>query len=330
MKRLTFAGLSALLTGALLIVLSGLSATPPAAQDATQPPPTAAPLPTQMPRPNPSLTTTQGNATLQLYFQTLPQGSTGLMRVSANNGAGIANVRARFLDGLIDFYPADDGLYGFLSAGMEQPTSKNNELDVFVTYADGTRDTFVTPVEITLGAFIRQNVTLGGDKTYLLDIETERNELAQLESVFSNFTEQKMWDSTGFQLPIFSALTSPFGAFRTFNGSLNTRHTGWDLTAAMGVPVLASASGKVVFSAPMAIRGNHVDHRSRLRRLHDLLAFLGRPRHARRNRHQRAGYRRSRQYRAHQRTPFPLGSRGQRQFRRRRAVPRNVETVAGS
>ncbi len=262
MKRFALAGLSALLTGALLIVLSGLTATPLAAQDATQPPPTPAPLPTQMPRPNPSFTTTQGNATLQLYFQTLPQGTTGLMRVSANNGVSIANARARFLDGLIDFYPADDGLYGFVSADMEQPTSKNNELDVFVTYADGTRESFVTQVEITLGAFIRQNVTLGGDKTYLLDIETERNELAQLESVFSNFTEQKMWDSTGFQLPILSALTSPFGAFRTFNGSLNTRHTGWDLTAAMGTPVMASASGQVVFSAPMAIRGNHVivDH----------------------------------------------------------------------
>ncbi len=263
MKRLTFAGLCALLSGALLIVLSASMVTPLAAQEDNPPPaPTALPLPTQMPRPNPSMTTTQGNATLQFYFQTLPQGTTGLMRVSANNGVIIANVRARFLNGLIDFFRADDGFYGFASTAMEQPTTKSSPLDVFVTYEDGTRETFNMQVEITLGAFIRQDVTLGGNKTYLLDIDTERNELAQLESIFSNFTEQRMWDSTGFQLPILSTLTSPFGAFRTFNGSLNTRHTGWDLTAGMGTPVMASAGGRVVFSAPMQVRGNHVviDH----------------------------------------------------------------------
>ncbi|MFN8448715.1 MAG: M23 family metallopeptidase [Anaerolineae bacterium] len=87
-------------------------------------------------------------------------------------------------------------------------------------------------------------------------------ELAQLESVFSSYTEQKMWDDTGFQFPIPSRLTSPFGAFRTFNGTLNTRHTGWDMQAALGTPILASASGMVVFAGQMQVRGNHViiDH----------------------------------------------------------------------
>ncbi len=199
---------------------------------------------------------------MQLYFQTLPQGDTGLMRVTPDNGATIVNVRARFLNNLIDFFSADDGYYGLLSTDMEQPTGRNNELDVFVTYSDGTRDTLTTTVEITLGPFIRQNVTIGPDKAYLLDIETERNELAQLESIFSNDTQPKMWDSTGFQFPIFSVLTSPFGAFRTFNGTVNTRHTGWDLQAAIGTPIMASAAGTVVFAGQMQIRGNHVviDH----------------------------------------------------------------------
>ncbi|MFN8448717.1 MAG: hypothetical protein U0521_09045 [Anaerolineae bacterium] len=34
-----------------------------------------------------------------------------LMRVTPNNGVTIANVRARF-NGLIDFFPADDGYCG--------------------------------------------------------------------------------------------------------------------------------------------------------------------------------------------------------------------------
>ncbi|MCC6802631.1 MAG: M23 family metallopeptidase [Anaerolineae bacterium] len=257
MKRLTFA--------ALVALLCVLSVAPLVAQEATTPPPaapTVAPLPTRMPRPNPSFTTTVNNATLQLYFPVLPQGSTGLMRVTPNNGVVIANVRARFLNGLIDFFPADDGYYGLISTGMEQPTRKNVQLDVFVTYTDGTRDTVTTTVEITVGAFIRQNVTIGPDKAYLLDIETERNELAQLESVFSTYTEQKMWDETGFQFPISTRLTSPFGAFRTFNGTINTRHTGWDMQAALGTPIYASASGVVAYAEQMQVRGNHVilDH----------------------------------------------------------------------
>ncbi len=254
MKRLT--------TVVLIALLCGLIAAPLVAQDTPPAAPTVPPLPTRMPRPAPSSSTTVGNATLELFFQTLPQGTAGLMRVFSNNGLTIANARARFLDGLSDFFPADDGFYGLISTDMEQQTGKNNELDVYVTYTDGTRDTLNATVEITLGAFIRQDVTLGPSKTYLLNSALERNEIAEQESIFSTYTEPKMWDDTGFQYPIISTLTSPFGAFRTFNSSYNTRHTGWDLQAAMGTPVMASAAGRVVFSAPMQIYGNHViiDH----------------------------------------------------------------------
>ena len=105
-------------------------------------------------------------------------------------------------------------------------------------------------------------MTLGPSKVYLLDAQLERNEIAEQESVFANITTQKYWDSTGFQFPLNSTLTSPFGAFRTFNDSYNTRHTGWDFQAAMGTPIMSIAAGKVVFSAPMQIYGNHVivDH----------------------------------------------------------------------
>ena len=258
MNRLTVVALAALLIALLSV---GLAA-PLTAQE--PPPATAAPapLPTRMPRPEASSTTTVNNATLALYFQTLPQGTTGLIRITPNNGAVITSVRAQFLDGLIDFFSADDGYYAILAADMEQQTSRSTPLEVFVTYLDGTRDTISTTVEIPIGAFIRQNVTLAPDKVFLLDIETERNELAQLESIFATYTEQKRWDESGFQLPILSTLTSPFGAFRTFNDTINTRHTGWDIQAIMGTPIMASAAGQVVFAAPLQIRGSVVviDH----------------------------------------------------------------------
>lgn len=256
----------------LALALTALSFAPLLAQDEapTEPAPadtsgmdpvtTPAPLPTRLPRLPPLFTLTEGNATLELFFQTLPQGETGLAHVS---GPGVAGARARFLDEMIEFFPIeDDGFYGLLSADMEAITRRSTDLAVFVWYEDGTRSTINTQVEIVLGGFITQLVTLAPDKGYLLDIETERNELARLESIFANITETRLWDETGFQMPILSGLTSPFGAFRTFNGALNTRHTGWDIRTTLGVPVMASAGGRVVFSGPLEIRGSHVvvDH----------------------------------------------------------------------
>ena len=63
----------------------------------------------------------------------------------------------------------------------------DNALAVYITFTDGSRTTLETTVEIVLGDFIRQQVTVAPDKGYLLDIETERSELARLESVVSDF-----------------------------------------------------------------------------------------------------------------------------------------------
>jgi hypothetical protein len=220
---------------------------------------TPAPLPTRMPRPAVYLIAENGDVQLHFYFQALAQGETELARVVGDN---IASVRARWLDRLIDFYPMEDGFYGLLAVGMETPTGRNNALDVFVTRDDGTRVTLNTTVEIVLGGFIRQSVTIPPEKGFLLDPETERNELARLESIFTTSTPERMWDETGFQLPILAALTSPFGAFRSFNGTLNTRHTGWDIRTTLGNPVMASAAGRVVYAGRQEIRGSYVviDH----------------------------------------------------------------------
>ncbi len=250
-----------LLLGLSLVVIVGL---PVFAQDSTPnaPMPTvgAVPSATAIPKPPPTSVITQDRATLELYFATLAQGETGLLHVT---GQGLAGARVRFLDNLIDFFPiANDGYYAFIAVSMEQ-TPRKYDLDVFVWYDDTTRDTINTQVEVDTGKFIKQDVTLGPDKAYLADPEIERNETAKLESIFAPVNETQLWDSKGFQLPIpGGTLTSPFGAFRTFNGILETRHTGWDIQATLGQPIMASAAGKVAYTGPMDIRGNFVaiDH----------------------------------------------------------------------
>jgi len=212
---------------------------------------------TPAPRPAPVAVVTEGGVTLELLFEGIPQGQVGMAHVA---GEGVAGARARFLNRLVDFFPVDgDGFYGLLSVGMEQ-NPRTYDLDVFVWYADTTRTTLHAQVNVPVGDFIRQNVTIAPDKAYLIDPEVERAELARLESIDGNVTSQRLWN--GFQLPLPSTLTSPFGAFRTFNQTMQTRHTGWDMRSTLGMPVMASAAGEVAYAGMMEIRGNYVmiDH----------------------------------------------------------------------
>lgn len=261
----------------LICILSAPLAIHVTAQDAPTDPSgldpvtTAAPLPMMGIRPAPSnaIRTETGETVLQFLFPTLAQGQTGILRLYGTNPAGspIQAASATFLSKTIQFYPAqvsdiEDSLYGLVSAGMEQPTRNNAEIVVTVTYEDASTATLTGTIQIVLGGFIRQIVTLPPDTAFLLDIETERNELARMESIFAGYTLNRYWDETGFQVPINNNFTSPFGAFRTFNESLNTRHTGWDIQTTTGVPIMASAAGRVVFAGALEIRGNNVviDH----------------------------------------------------------------------
>ncbi|MFN8531144.1 MAG: M23 family metallopeptidase [Anaerolineae bacterium] len=232
---------------------------------------TPQPLPTMGPRPAPvnAARSEDGGTVMQVYFNMLAQGSVGLARVYGVNPAGspVNGVTATFTGDVISFFPAqvegmEASFFGLIAASMEQTARPGYDLVATVTYADGSTAVLTLPIQIAVGPFIRQIVTLPPDTAYLLDPEIERNELARLESVFAGYTTQRYWDSSGFQMPIPNALTSPFGAFRTFNEIFNTRHTGWDIRTTNGQPVMAVAAGRVAFAGRLEIRGNHViiDH----------------------------------------------------------------------
>ena len=217
--------------------------------------------PTPLPRPQPVRVNDENGLHVEQYFDVLPQGQVGLLHVTAAN---LSSARARLFDKSIEGFPIEgDGYYILLSAGMEQNPRNNYDLDVFATTSDNQQLHLTVPLAVTTGQFIRQDITMAPDRAYLVDAEIERAEMARLESIFSQRTEEHLWDANGFQRPILNAdLTSPFGAFRNFNDVLQARHTGWDIRTTLGVPLMASASGRVAFTGRMDIRGNFVaiDH----------------------------------------------------------------------
>lgn len=265
LKRLFYSVL--LLSFVLLLVVSvGLAQETPDDNGGLDPVDTGtSEIPTREPQPAPTTRLRADNAILDVFFATLPQGGVGLVQVqeidSALPGKRITSARARFITQAIEFYVVDGRFNGLLSVDMEQ-TPRRYDLDVYVAYEDQTETTINAQVEVVGGGFVRQQVEIPPERMFLLEPEVERSELARLEGLISRFTPTHYWTSEGFQMPILARLTSPFGAFRTFNSAYNTRHTGWDIRSTTGMPIMASAPGRVVFANRLEVRGDYllIDH----------------------------------------------------------------------
>lgn len=229
----------------------------PMTEAQTPPPVTTDPRP----RPNAIQTVTSEDVTLEVFFNTIKQGRVGLLRLSGTN---ITQATLTFREKESAFFwIEDDAFYAFLAIDMDTPARDTHEYTITVQRANALPNvTIVIPLTVTLGGFVRQEFNLAADRTYLMDNELERLEFAKLDGLLTVFTEEKLWGEARFRYPLNSEITSPFGAFRVLNGTFETRHTGWDMRAAVGTPIGAMGAGKVVYAGLMDIRGNCViiDH----------------------------------------------------------------------
>jgi len=248
----------------LLLILLCSVLVPARAQEAEPTPTTPAPQPTAIAAPSeapiPINTIQSDGLTLDVLFDRLRQGRVGVLRLSGSN---ISGARLRFLDQTTDFFSDGDGVYyALVVAGMDITASRTYDFTVQVTRTDESTVALSGEVNVVLGGFIRQDVAVPADRGYLIDPLVERAEFARLDSIFSQYTRERLWDDEGFQIPVSAETTSPFGAFRVFNGTTEARHTGWDIRAPIGTPVMAMGSGRVAYAGLLDIRGNHViiDH----------------------------------------------------------------------
>ncbi len=104
------------------------------------------------------------------------------------------------------------------------------------------------------------HVDLSADDT--ARYERERTHLAQ---VIATFTEVQP-ETLEFLQPNSGRRSSSFGLRRVFNGQPRNPHSGMDIAAAQGAPVLAAASGVVIDTGEYFFNGNTVwlDHGSGL------------------------------------------------------------------
>lgn len=88
-----------------------------------------------------------------------------------------------------------------------------------------------------------------------------KSESEEVNGIYARITRDKMWRGP-FRMPVKSAVTSPFGTKRLYNGQLKGFHRGLDLRARTGKGIRAPEKGRVVLAKDLYFTGNTVilDH----------------------------------------------------------------------
>lgn len=180
---------------------------------------------------------------MEYYFTSLTQGGLGLLRLS---GADIVGARAEFRHKDIPFFHiGGDAWYAMIVANVDSVPG-THQLLVHALRETGAT-TFHRRLRVTPGNFIVQNFRLPGLTDHLVFNNSEKMHGALLGSIMEDHLDEPQWDASGFDLPLDSELTSPFGTFRLLNDEFETRHMGWDQNAPEGTPIQAMASGVVAY-----------------------------------------------------------------------------------
>lgn len=93
------------------------------------------------------------------------------------------------------------------------------------------------------------------------DMKRIRSERGRINSALRHWQQQAAVD-TRFTLPVNGRLSSPFGLRRYFNGQPRKPHSGIDIAAPAGTPIVAPAAGQVIENGDFFFNGNSVfiDH----------------------------------------------------------------------
>jgi murein DD-endopeptidase MepM/ murein hydrolase activator NlpD len=139
-------------------------------------------------------------------------------------------------------------------------------LTITYTAANGLPLVHQQWLNVGIGTYESQQITLPDEKGELLAPDTGEAEFTKLNALWSQ-ASPTLWWSGFFTRPmgIEYATTSPFGTRRTYNGgsyAATSYHSGQDFGAPAGVPILAPADGVIVLTEPLQVRGNAIviDH----------------------------------------------------------------------
>jgi murein DD-endopeptidase MepM/ murein hydrolase activator NlpD len=212
----------------------------------------------------------EGNATglpsafLGASIEPLPlvQGGTEVIRAQTQEGASLNGM---LVDMPLHFFQENDGQVALQGVhALLEPSVY--PLLIEATFPDGTKQSFEQMVLVTEGGYLSEEIPLNDPST--LDPATTESELQNILALTAPFTAVRYWNSI-FNSPAVdpNCFTSRYGTRRTYkviNSDIEVPgfHTGLDFCGGEGLQIFAPAPGRVVFAAPLTVRGNAtiIDH----------------------------------------------------------------------
>jgi murein DD-endopeptidase MepM/ murein hydrolase activator NlpD len=182
-------------------------------------------------------------------------------------GTGITLAQVSFAGRTSRAVPDGGGWLALVGAGQrigltEQHAPGTYPVVAQLGMADGTTRTLAGEVTVTATRFPVEAIFLAPTEAALLDPALTQRELAILRPLYDGFTPRRLWDGF-FVRPSTGPITDVFGSRRSYNGGPAVgSHSGVDFGADAGAPVVAAATGRVVYAGPLPVRGTTVviDH----------------------------------------------------------------------
>ncbi len=174
----------------------------------------------------------------------------------------VVTVTGTFLKRTIPFFKlSNTRRAGLIGIDMEDPVGEQ-ELSIHLKHPQHSQHRSFT-VLVLKEAYSVQKLTLPKNKVDLDSQTLKRVRLEQKEmrGAFHHVEPQPLWDGP-FLEPVKGTVTGRFGSRRIINGHPRRPHSGEDIAAPKGTPVLAINRGKVVLTADHFFSGKGVvlDH----------------------------------------------------------------------
>lgn len=176
----------------------------------------------------------------------------------------IRSMEGEFGGKRFSFYPEEGGKGYAAILGVDLETAPGErELLVYVRGPEGPSARHTVTIRVGKKDFAVQNLTLPKRMVTLsrTDLERANREKAIMERVLSGYAEDRAWRAP-FIMPVQGEVISSFGLRRVLNQEPRNPHSGIDLRAAEGTPVVASSNGIVVLADDHFFSGKSIvlDH----------------------------------------------------------------------
>lgn len=189
------------------------------------------------------------------------QGSTEVIQVQTQNNISVAGT---LVESPLHFFQSNNqqvalqGVHALLEPGVYP-------LKLEATLPDGSKQSFEQMVLVTRGDYYSEELYVPADT---IDPAVTEPESQNIIAITSPFTPTQYWSGIFTSPAVYpDQFTSRYGTRRTYHGvgsdlTIQGFHTGLDFAGGEGLQIYAPAAGKVVFAAPLTVRGNAViiDH----------------------------------------------------------------------